>query len=128
MFPFCPLIHSSIGVGHYKPYWHDVTGERRFSMKLGTYTIFDMLSSKIIVGRAVGKGVGHHLATVAKNEKIQFPTTNSNETRYAYYIWYAESENLRWKKRWPIGKTRESDYFFRQPMENLPNSSSLAIS
>ena len=68
-------------------------------MKLDTYTIFGMLSPKIIVGRAVSKGVGHHLATVAKNEKIQFPTTNSNGTRQVYYIWYAESENNSGKDR-----------------------------
>ena len=63
-----------------------------FSMKLHAYTIFGMLSPKIIVGRTVSKGVGHHLATVPENEKIQLPTTNSNEPQYVYCIWFAEWE------------------------------------
>ena len=68
-----------------------------------------MLSPKIIVGRTVSKGVGHHLATVAKTEKIQLPKTNSNETRHVYNIWYAESEYNSGKDRKKRGGAPPSD-------------------
>ena len=47
----------------------------------------------MIVPTARDKGVGHDLATVAKDEKLRLPTTVCAENRYQDHIWYNERED-----------------------------------
>ena len=47
----------------------------------------------MIVQATVDKGVRPHLATVAKDEKIWFPTTVFAKSRYQDQIRYGDSEN-----------------------------------
>ena len=47
----------------------------------------------MIVPTAVDKGVGPHLATVAKDEKIWFRTTGIAKNRYQDQMRYGDSEN-----------------------------------
>ena len=56
----------------------------------------------MIVPTTVDKCVRPHLATVAKDEKIWFPTTVFSKSRYQDQIRYGDSENHNPDEGWAI--------------------------